>query len=184
MTASHPEQAVAQAAEAIGELMAFWGFKRSMGVLWTVLYLHRRPMTQEDLVAASGISMGMVSMTLAELEGWRVVHRQRSTTTLPRDRRRFYVAETDVHGMILRVLQQRELAKVRAAIQDLSGAAALLRAPPAEAPGARKAESILMAQRMDDLVELAELGEALVERMVKLGQLDLGALPDLARRRG
>ncbi|MFH1463538.1 MAG: MarR family transcriptional regulator [Pseudomonadota bacterium] len=174
------DEAVAQAAEAIGELMAFWGFKRSMGVLWTVLYLHRRPMTQEDLASSSGISMGMVSMTLAELEGWGVVHRQR----VPRDRRRFYVAETDVRGMITRVLQQRELLKVRAAIQDLRQASGVLRAPPAAASGAEKAESILMAQRMDGLVELAELGEGLVERMVRFGQLDLGALPDLARRRG
>lgn len=160
--------------------MAFWGFKRSMGVLWTVLYLQRRPMTQDELVEATGLSMGMVSMTLGELEGWGVVHRAH----VARDRRRFYVAETDVQAMITRVLQQRELRKVRTAIEHLDRAADLLREPPATATGAEKAESILMAQRMDGLVELARTGERMVDRLVKVGQLDLGPLPDLARRRG
>lgn len=172
-------EAVALAAETIGDLMVFWGFKRSMGVLWTVLYLHRRPMSQDELVEATGLSSGMVSMTLGELEGWGVVHRQ----PLPRDRRRFYVAETDVRAMITRVLRQRELRKVRNAIDHLERAASTLREPPAQAAGGEKAESIMMAQRMDGLVDLARTGEAMVERMVRVGQVDLGPLPDLARRR-
>ena len=174
------EEAVDLAAETIGDLMAFWGFKRSMGVIWTVLYLFRRPMTQEDLVEATGLSMGMVSMTMSELEGWGVVHRQH----VARDRRRFYVAETDVQAMITRVLQQRELRKVRTAIDHLEVAAGLLREPPAEASGGAKAESIMMAQRMDGLVDLAKVGERMVDRIVRVGQVDLGPLPDLARRRG
>ncbi len=179
MSTETRDEAVDLAAETIGDLMAFWGFKRSMGVLWTVLYLHRRPMTQDELVEATGLSMGMVSMTLGELEGWGVVHRQH----VARDRRRFYVAETDVQAMITRVLQQRELRKVRAAIEHLDRAAGLLREPPAEATGGAKAESILMAQRMDGLVELAKTGERMVDRIVKVGQVDLGPLPDLARLR-
>jgi DNA-binding transcriptional regulator GbsR (MarR family) len=172
------DEAVDLAAETIGDLMAFWGFKRSMGVIWTVLYLHRRPMTQDDLAEATGLSMGMVSMTLGELEGWGVVHRQH----VARDRRRFYVAETDVQAMITRVLRQRELRKIRTAIDHLERAADLLREPPARAAGGEKAESILMAQRMDGLVELAKVGETMVERIVRVGQVDLGPLPDLARR--
>jgi DNA-binding transcriptional regulator GbsR (MarR family) len=173
-------EAVAMAGETIGDLMAFWGFKRSMGVIWTALYLHRRPLTQEELVAETGLSMGMVSMTLADLEGWGVVHRQ----LRPRDRRRAYVAETDVRAMITRVLEQREQRKIRAAIEQLERAAAQLRAPPAAASGADKAESILMAERTDGLVDLARLGERMVEHLVRAGQVDLGPLPDLARRRG
>ena len=180
MSSESRVEAVDLAAETIADLMVFWGFKRSMGVLWTVLYLHRRPMTQDELVDATGLSMGMVSMTLSELEGWGVVHRQH----VARDRRRFYVAETDVQAMITRVLQQRELRKARTAISHLERAATMLREPPSQAAGGEKAESILMAQRMDGLVELARTGERMVERMVRVGQVDLGPLPDLARRRG
>ncbi len=179
MSTEPRDEAMELAAETIGDLMAFWGFKRSMGVIWTVLYLQRRPMTQEDLAGATGLSMGMVSMTMGELEGWGVVHRQH----VARDRRRFYVAETDVQAMITRVLQQRELRKARTAIGHLERAAAMLREPPAHAAGAQKAESIMMAQRMDGLVDLAETGARMVERMVRVGQVDLGPLPDLARRR-
>ena len=172
-------EAVTMAAETIGEMMVFWGFKRSMGLIWTVLYLWRRPMTQDELVEATGLSMGMISMTLAELEGWGVVHRH----PVARDRRRAYVAETDVRAMITRVLQQRELCKVRMVIGHLEQASALLRDPPTQAPGGDKAESILMAQRMDGLVDLARLGETLIAHIIEVGQVDLGPLPDLARRR-
>src|SRR6187431_2584924 len=41
-----PELAVA---EAIGRLMHFWGFKRPMGRVWAVLYLHPQPLTAPDL---------------------------------------------------------------------------------------------------------------------------------------
>lgn len=170
--------AVALAAETIADLMVFWGFRRSMGIVWTALFLHRRPMTQEDLVAATGLSMGMVSMTLADLEHWGVVHRQ----PVARDRRRFYVAETDVKAMITRVLQERELRKVEGAIRHLTEVVETLRLPLAEASGAEKAEALMMAARAESLLDLARTGEQMLERMVRLGQVDLGPLEDLARR--
>jgi len=170
---------VALAAETMGDLLVFWGFKRSMGVLWTVLYLQRRAMTQEEIAAATGLSLGSVSMTLGELERWGVVHRK----LVPRDRRRFYVAETDVRSMVSRVLRERELHKLRGVIQNLEAAGELLREPPHDASGSHKRDSILMAQRMDSLVELAQLGEQLVQKLIQVGQVDLGRLPDLARKR-
>ena len=38
-----------EAADAVGRLMEFWGFRRHMGRIWTVLYLSPEPMTTAEL---------------------------------------------------------------------------------------------------------------------------------------
>src|SRR5690606_20494832 len=37
------------ASDAVGRLMEFWGFKRNMGRIWTVLYLSDDPLSAHDL---------------------------------------------------------------------------------------------------------------------------------------
>ena len=44
------EKATILVASTIGDLMAFWNFKPSMGRVWTVLYLSKVPMVAEDIV--------------------------------------------------------------------------------------------------------------------------------------
>lgn len=104
--ASAPERAVA---EAIGRLMHFWGFKRPMGRVWAVLYLHPAPLTAPDLAQLLTMSAGAISMALAELEKWGAVHR----SWMPGDRRDFFSAETDVWQLVQRVMRQRELLLIR-----------------------------------------------------------------------
>ena len=78
-------QARALVAEAVGEVMAFWNFKPSMGRVWTTLYLSPRPLTSAELVEETGLSVGSVSMTLSELQEWGVVrHAGRTGGRLPR----------------------------------------------------------------------------------------------------
>ncbi len=101
-----PELAVA---EAIGRLMHFWGFKRPMGRVWAVLYLHPVPLTATDLAQFLKMSAGAISMALAELEKWGAVHR----SWMPGDRRDFFSAETDIWQMVQRVMRQRELLLIR-----------------------------------------------------------------------
>ncbi len=157
------------AAETVGDLMVFWGFRRSMGVVWTVLYLHNRPMSQDDIVSTTGLSMGSVSTTLSDLERWGVVHRH----LVPRERRRFYIAETNVHTMITSVLRQRELRKVRAALRYLESAARELDEQPSDE------ESEQIARRLTKLVQLGHIGEAMLEHLTGQGSEVLGRLPDL-----
>ena len=170
-------EAARLAAETIGDLMAFWGFRRSMGVVWTVLYLHARPMTQEEIVAATGLSMGSVSMTLTDLEHWGLALRH----PLPVNRRRTYVAETDIRSVVFRVLRERELRKIGEAVGHLSRAATQLRASGPEDPA--REEHLLMADRAGELAELARLGEVLIGSLARAGHVDLGPIPDLARRK-
>src|SRR6476469_8203988 len=92
-----------EVADAVGALMEFWGFKRVMGRVWTLLYLRGEPLSAAELCEQLEISSGAASMTLAELEHWAVVRRSRK----PGDRREYFEAESDVWKMISRVLRER-----------------------------------------------------------------------------
>ena len=59
--------AISLAAETMGEIIAFWGFKASMGRIWTLLYLSMDPLTADVIASETGLSSGTVSMALTEL---------------------------------------------------------------------------------------------------------------------
>ena len=72
-----------QVAEAVGQLMEFWGFKRQMGRLWTVLFLSPDPLDVAALAERLQMSTSAVSLSLAELS-WAVelgcVHLERAAS--------------------------------------------------------------------------------------------------------
>jgi DNA-binding MarR family transcriptional regulator len=103
-TREEERELIHEVADAVGALMEFWGFKRVMGRLWTVLYLTGEPLAAAELCERLAISSGAASMTLADLERWGVVKRSRKAG----DRREYFEAETDVWKMVSRVLRERE----------------------------------------------------------------------------
>src|SRR4051812_8297201 len=102
------EELLHEVADAVGALMEFWGFKRVMGRVWTLLYLEGEALAAPDICERLEISAGAASMTLGELEHWGVVVRTRR----PGDRREYFEAETDVWKMVSRVLRERELQQI------------------------------------------------------------------------
>ncbi len=108
-------------AEAVGDLMAFWNFKPSMGRVWACLYLSPRPLTSAEIVEETGLSVGSVSMTLTDLQSWGVVRSAGRSGS-----RRCFEAETDVFKMVTRVFRERELTLVRTTIQKLETAVRLI----------------------------------------------------------
>ena len=66
-----------QAADAVGNFIEFWGFKRNHGRIWALLYLQGQPLTAAELQSRLGLSKGGVSMMTRELERWGVIHRRR-----------------------------------------------------------------------------------------------------------
>lgn len=96
-------------ADTIGRLMQFWGFKKPMGRLWTILYLSPTPICASTLADTLKMSAGSVSMSLAELEKWGAVSR----TWIPGDRKDYFVAEPSVWKLVQRVVRERELGLVK-----------------------------------------------------------------------
>lgn len=146
-----------QVADMVGRLMQFWGFKRPMGRLWTLLYLAPEPLTAADIAQSLHMSAGAVSMTLNELSKWGAVKK----TWRPGERRDFYEAETSVWKLVRRVIGDRELTLVREFSDALGAADRALAAADLE-PAVRSFKK----ERVERLLELSKLGENLLSALV------------------
>jgi DNA-binding transcriptional regulator GbsR (MarR family) len=161
------QRALDLAAETMSELIAFWGFKASMGRIWTLLYLSSRPLPADEIAERTQLSAGAVSMALADLQQWGIAER----AVLPGDRRRHYRAETDVWGMVRRIVRERELRLVGRSVSRFSEAVALLEASLKAHP--EDDEARFMVERLRGLLGLARIGYRLVESFAELGMFTL-----------
>jgi DNA-binding transcriptional regulator GbsR (MarR family) len=164
MTRDRVDPAVLKVADAVGELMESWGFKRNMGRMWAVLYLEDHPLTAAELGDRLGLSTGAVSMLLAELVQWSIVKK----AWVVGERREHFEAETSIWKMVSRVFRERELRWIHTA-RDAFETAGRELAPAADAR--RK----LIAQRIAGLAELSAVGEHLLESILEGESVD--ALP-------
>jgi DNA-binding transcriptional regulator GbsR (MarR family) len=163
-----------------GRIAEFWGFTRTMGRAFGLLYLSREPLPQSEIQKRLGISAGSASMTLSALGRWGVVHR----VWVRGQRREHYQAETDFWTMISGVLNERERREIGAAVAVVERAETGARAAQAalrgaSSPAARrlKAEADFAVARLERLSEICRLGETMLDML--LGQLTL----DVARFR-
>jgi DNA-binding transcriptional regulator GbsR (MarR family) len=140
--------------DGVGDLMAFWGFPRSHGRIWALLYLAERPLHAGEIGTVLELSGGQVSVSLRDLEQWQVVHGER-----PRgERRTWYRPETNVFRMVTRVYRERELLQVRQLARTLLAAKEELAATGGEVAAAR-------LRKLRGLLALTELGREVVERL-------------------
>jgi DNA-binding transcriptional regulator GbsR (MarR family) len=155
--------------DVVGRLMEFWGFKRNMGRVWTVLYLSPEPLSAEDLRSALRLSSGAVSMTLSELSRWGVVRR----VWIQGERKDFYTAEVQLWRMISRVFNERERGEVVSAIEAFEEALRQLdRIRKTSSDSATRARAELQHERISQLLELARLGGRLIEALVSTAKVD------------
>lgn len=166
------DEAVLRAADAVGGLMEFWGFKRNMGRMWCVLYLSDRPLAAGDLAQTLQLSAGAVSMTLAELTKWGVVKK----SWVPGERRDYYEPETSIWKMVSRVFRERELTQIHTAIEAFEEVVTSL-------GRRRKTAGLDDVQRIDfalgrirSLLDLARIGEKLLGAVLAGQPVDAGPL--------
>lgn len=172
-------QARALVAEAVGEVMAFWNFKPSMGRVWTTLYLSPRPLTSAELVEETGLSVGSVSMTLSELQEWGVVRHAGRTGG-----RRCFEAETDVVKMVTRVFRERELGLIRETMDKLEQAIRMLDEQGRSSVPAHMLEGRFVVTRARRLLDLANTGHQMLDRFTRVGRLDIKSIRNKLTRRG
>lgn len=173
--APHAEPALSSAeaavSDAVGRLMEFWGFKRNMGRVWTLLYLSPTPLTAGDIKDHLMISSGAVSMTLAELIRWGVVKK----IWVQGERRDFFTAEVALWRMISRVLGERERIEIGVAVESFERALQELEAArkaQAAKGGEARARADFQARRVRALLDLAKLGRTLLDALLSTAKLD------------
>ena len=169
------QRAIEIAGATMGELVAFWGFKSSMGKIWTLLYLSTNPLDAEAIASRTGLSAGAVSMGLSDLQQWGIAER----AVVPGARKRHYQAETDVWGIVRRIFRERELRLIGRARERFAEAIALL--DEIEEPDA---DDLHALKRLRGLLTLAGIGYALVEQFAKVGLFTLEPIRGALSREG
>lgn len=155
-------EAELRAADAMGRLMEFWGFRRHMGRLWTILYLSPEPMTTAELSETLRLSSSAVSLSLAELVRWGAVRK----TWRPGERKDFYQAESSVWKLLRRVYERRELNLIREAIEAFGDAQEHLDAARGQLEGDERRRVDHMRKRLSQLSALSRAGERLVRLLI------------------
>jgi DNA-binding transcriptional regulator GbsR (MarR family) len=105
-----------------GEMGGQWGVNRSVSQIHALLYVADKPLTAEEIADSLGIARSNVSNSLRELLAWDLI---RAVPVL-RDRRTFYVAETDLWTLVSRIAagrKERELDPAAAALKECLAAA-------------------------------------------------------------
>lgn len=154
--------------DVVGRLIEFWGFKRSMGRVWAVLYLSPRPLTAREIRDALQLSSGAVSMTLSELGRWGVVKK----VWVQGDRRDHFAAEVALWRMVSRVLSERERSEISSAIEACEQALAFAESKLASQDASERARATLQVERIRGLLELAKLGRRMLDALLSTAKLD------------
>lgn len=157
------------AADAIGDVIEHWGFRKSLGRTWTVLYLSGEALPAQVLVDRLAVSSGSMSTTLTELQRWGVVRR----VWRPGERRDFFEAETDFWKMISKVVQERE--------RFLAGSVRerLERAQDALRRSGSTAEVRAKVDRLGKLLSFAAMAEKVISGFLSSRRADFSAFGDL-----
>jgi len=99
-----------------GNLGDRWGVNRSVSQIHALLYVSDRPLTAEEIADSLGIARSNVSTSLRELLAWEII----CAVPVLRDRRTFYIAETDLWTLVSRIAagrKARELDPAAAALK-------------------------------------------------------------------
>ncbi len=87
-----------------GEMGPRWGINRSVAQIHALLFLSERPLTAEQIAETLSLARSNVSVSLKELQGWRIV---RQVPVLG-DRRDHFESMSDVWEMFQTVLDERK----------------------------------------------------------------------------
>jgi HTH-type transcriptional regulator, glycine betaine synthesis regulator len=172
-TPTTPRQTLADAkllaADAIGDVIEHWGFRKALGRVWTILYLETEPLAAPDISARLSMSAGAVSMTLTELQRWGVVRR----VWRPGERKDFFEAETDFWKMISKVVNERERFLAVSVKDRLAQAARLVE----DAPSTTETRASL--ERLRRLLSFASIAEAVLDSFISSRLADFSEFSNL-----
>ncbi|HUG04470.1 MAG TPA: MarR family transcriptional regulator [Steroidobacteraceae bacterium] len=147
-----------------GNLGDRWGVNRSVSQIHALLFVSERPLTAEEIADTLGIARSNVSNSLKELQAWDIV---RAVPVL-RDRRTFYVAETDLWTLVSRIAAGRKA-------RELDPAAAALRECLAVAESDMQVSPIA-TRRLREMLDFVERTGRWYDQMIRLPQAQIAAL--------
>ena len=98
-----------------GEMGPRWGVNRSVAQIHALLYMSETPLTAEEIAETLSLARSNVSVSLKELQGWRIV---RQVPVLG-DRREHFESLADVWEMFQTVLDERKRREIDPTLEVL-----------------------------------------------------------------
>jgi len=150
-----------------GNLGDRWGVNRSVSQIHALLYVADRPLTAEEIADSLGIARSNVSNSLRELLAWDLI---RAVPVL-RDRRTFYIAETDLWTLVSRIAagrKERELDPAAAALKECLAAAET-----------DDEVSPVATRRLREMLDFVERTSRWYEQMIRLPRAQITSLMKL-----
>jgi DNA-binding transcriptional regulator GbsR (MarR family) len=159
------------AADAIGDVIEHWGFRKGLGRVWTVLFIAGEALPAAAIGERLQMSAGAVSMSLTELQRWGVVHR----VWKPGERKEFFEAETDFWRMISKVFDERERLLAESVRGRLEKAVAILQKAPSHP------EAATAIDRVNRLLAFVVVAQTALDGFIKSRRVDFTRFGDLVR---
>lgn len=146
----------------LGRLAGFFGFSEVMGRLYGMLLLSPDPLSLDDLAEGLKISKGSVSMNMRSLERWGMA----KEVWVRGERKKFYMAESDMWTVIRNVLSGREMREVQVALEVLGDSVQKLKDVEGELPREEREQAAYVLERIADLRAFFELAQMAIETFV------------------
>ncbi len=150
-----------------GEMGSRWGINRTVGQIYALLFVSPQPLHADDLTEKLLISRSNVSMSLKELQSWRLV----KLSHLPGDRREYFSAPDDVWQIFKTLAEERQRREVDPTLSMLRDA--LLESPDSaeeqHAQQRMRAMYELIEQLTDWFAEVRKLSPETLQRLMSLG---------------
>ena len=161
------------AVEVLGQLAQFWGFTRTMGRVFGLLYLSPDPLDQAQISESLEISSASVSLSINGLVRWGAVRKAR----VPGSRKLRYESETDFRKIVTSVLQSRERQTLEDAVDAIAHALDKLKRSR-DAEGEADENTLFVLERLKHLESVYKLSFQLLQLLLDTGRIDVGAVAD------
>ncbi len=139
----------------LGRLAGFFGFSDVMGRLYGILLLSPEPMSLDELAEGLQISKGSVSMNMRSLERWGMA----KEVWVRGERKKYYMAESDLWTVIRNVLSGREMREVQLALEVLGESVEQLKDAEDELTAEEQDQAAYFLERIDDLRAFFQLAQ-------------------------
>ncbi len=122
------EEVQADFVQGLSQISHFWGFSKSMGSIFGVLYLSPVALSLDELVERTAFTKGAVSTSVRTLARMGLVHRRSKLG----DRKDYYVAESDFYKAVRAILKERENSEFSRALASVEETLNILEASPGQ----------------------------------------------------
>lgn len=150
--------------QATGRITGFWGFGKTMGQLYGLLYLSPEPMSLDAMGRCLSVSKGNVSVNIRALERWNMARQ----VWVKGDRKDYYEAETDFWKILKGVLREREKKEFDQALSSIGDL--LKKSKDACKKGSNK-EAAFVVERLKGLEDFVSTVDKLVAAVLTLEDL-------------